>query len=537
MKDTTSTSNFEFCDEDASLNVAFADFQEIPTSGCNVLVKANRNGKRLVLKGLKEEYRQKKVYEEALRKEYDILSSLQHPNIISAEGFEEVEGLGQCIVLEYAGETNLRDALAAGMDRVTKLKIVRELLDAVEYIHMKQIVHRDLKPSNIMVLDDGGYVKIIDFGLSDSDVYTFLKQPSGTEAFMAPEQKVAAGSDTRNDIYSLGCILECMKLGKKFDGIIARCKRPIEERYQTMAALRDDFDSVCRRKARIWLAAAALVAVSLCLFGVRYHWMDYVYAVARSINLTHYSFKKDGLYYNIISKEEGTLELTCGGDFGAYENDITVPDSVEYNGRTYAVVRIGDDAFRQCRDLIGIVLPPTIRSIGNNAFMDCDSLATVNLPDGITEMGDSLFRRCGWLHSVHFSEKMKVIPPYCFTIVKSLRTFRVPNGVTSIQRDAFGECLITEITLPKGLREIERGAFWECINLKEIHIPAGVERIGDYVFWGCNSLKDVYVERAEPLPITDIFYKLKDVRLHVPKGSAEAYRNAEWWKSLTVVED
>ena len=55
MKDTTSTSNFEFCDEDASLNVAFADFQEIPTSGCNVLVKANRNGKRLVLKGLKEE--------------------------------------------------------------------------------------------------------------------------------------------------------------------------------------------------------------------------------------------------------------------------------------------------------------------------------------------------------------------------------------------------------------------------------------------------------------------------------------------------
>ena len=180
MKDTTSTSNFEFCDEDAALNVAFADFQEIPTSGCNVLVKANRNGKRLVLKGLKEEYRQKKVYEEALRKEYDILSSLQHPNIISAEGFEEVEGLGQCIVLEYAGETNLRDALAAGMDRVTKLKIVRELLDAVEYIHMKQIVHRDLKPSNIMVLDDGGYVKIIDFGLSDSDVYTFLKQPSGT---------------------------------------------------------------------------------------------------------------------------------------------------------------------------------------------------------------------------------------------------------------------------------------------------------------------------------------------------------------------
>ena len=116
MKDTTSTSNFEFCDEDASLNVAFADFQEIPTSGCNVLVKANRNGKRLVLKGLKEEYRQKKVYEEALRKEYDILSSLQHPNIISAEGFEEVEGLGQCksIVNAHGGEITVTDHLPHG---------------------------------------------------------------------------------------------------------------------------------------------------------------------------------------------------------------------------------------------------------------------------------------------------------------------------------------------------------------------------------------------------------------------------------------
>lgn len=214
MAKTVSTSNFDFTEKIDLQDTVFSDLLEVPSAGYSLLTKANRNGKWVMLKGLKAEYRRLDVYVKALRKEYDILSSLQHPNIISAESLEEVEGLGTCIVQEYVHGRNLREVLESGLSKESKLQIVRELIDAVEYIHKKQVVHRDLKPSNIMLTDDGRHVKLIDFGLSDSEVYTFLKQPSGTEAYMSPEQKSLSVSDSRNDIYSLGCIMERMELGK-----------------------------------------------------------------------------------------------------------------------------------------------------------------------------------------------------------------------------------------------------------------------------------------------------------------------------------
>lgn len=51
---------------------------------------------------------------------------------------------------------------------------------ALDYIHRRQIIHRDLKPENIMLTGNGGNVKLIDFGYSDTDSYAVLKQPAGT---------------------------------------------------------------------------------------------------------------------------------------------------------------------------------------------------------------------------------------------------------------------------------------------------------------------------------------------------------------------
>ena len=61
-------------------------------------------------------------------------------------------------------------------------------MDALEYIHGKQTAHRDLKPSNIMITRNGQHVKLIDFGLSDTDDYAVYKQPAGTEGYISPEQ-------------------------------------------------------------------------------------------------------------------------------------------------------------------------------------------------------------------------------------------------------------------------------------------------------------------------------------------------------------
>lgn len=537
MAKTVSTSNFDFTEKIDLQDTVFSDLQEVPSAGYSLLTKANRNGKWVMLKGLKAEYRRLDVYVKALRKEYDILSSLQHPNIISAESLEEVEGLGTCIVQEYVHGRNLREVLESGLSKESKLQIVRELIDAVEYIHKKQVVHRDLKPSNVMLTDDGRHVKLIDFGLSDSEVYTFLKQPSGTEAYMSPEQKSLSVSDSRNDIYSLGCIMERMVLGKNYNAIIRRCKKNIDERYQTIEELRKDIETIGSKKKMVWTATLLILLLSVSFLGIRYHWIDRIYSIAKSVNITQYSFQEDGLYYNILSEEDGTVELTYNGTMGSYSGDITIPDHVLHNGKRYTVVRIGDDTFRQCEDLVAIVMPQTLQSLGNNVFMGSNKLATLSFPDNISEMGDSVIRNCLSFRSVRMPSSMTYVPPYFFTGCWKLRSVHLPEGVTTLRRDAFGGSAIDSITLPKSLRVIERGVFWTCFSMKTIRIPAGVERIGDFAFWHCDSLRDVYVERKEPLEITNIFQDLKDVNLHVPKGSAEAYRKAEGWKSLSVTEN
>lgn len=538
MTEPVTTSNFDFAGSIDWQGRVFSDFQEIPTAGHNLLVKANLKGKWVMLKGLKPAYCQSKVYDEALRKEYDIVASLQHPNVISAEGFEQVEGYGKCIVLEYVNGKNLRDALKGNLPKECKMRIVRELLDAVEYIHKKQIVHRDLKPSNIMITDDGQHVKVIDFGLSDSEVYTFLKQPSGTEAFMSPEQKTQSVSDSRNDIYSIGCIMEAMGLGKKYDALIARCQNPIDERWQTIAELRDNINKVERRPLRLWLCAVAVIALCVTAFAVRYHWMDDVYQLARSIELTHYDFQEDGIYYNVLGRgDTPCVEVTNNGNIGCYEGDYTIPDSVLHNGKWYRVTRIGDDAFSHCDGLIALVLPSSVESLGHNAALYCRSLATVNLPDAITLMGDSCLRNCDRIRSVRLPEGMHEVPPYFLSGCSRLRSLYLPEHLKAIRRDALAGTGLDSISLPQGLKQIERGAFWACLSLKRVRIPASVERMGDFIFWHCDSLRDVHVGWQKPPSITNIFRDAKGITLHVPAGTRETYMKSENWKELTIVED
>lgn len=184
----------------------------VSLSGHTRLFTATRYGKRYMLKCLKTDFLYTPVYRQALTKEFEIGLQLEHPNICRTIGMEEVSNLGATIVMEYIDGDTLQTLIAKQkLTAALAHKITEQLMDALEYMHNKQMIHRDLKPSNIMVTHNGQNVKVIDFGLSDSDSFTVLKLPAGTTGYIAPEQLLpGAKSEPQADIYSLGRVIADM---------------------------------------------------------------------------------------------------------------------------------------------------------------------------------------------------------------------------------------------------------------------------------------------------------------------------------------
>ena len=253
----------------------FTNISVVSRSSHNMLLKALRFGQWWMLKCLLPEEKDQPVYQEMLRKEFEILMQMQHLNVVRAFSVENVKGWGPCIIMEWVEGETLLAFLNKQPDKHKLLKLAVEIAEAIEYIHKKGIVHRDIKPSNVMVTHNGENVKLIDFGLADSDIYAVLKQSGGTEGYMAPEQSDGDGPDIRNDIYSFGVILQQMNLGKQFDSIVNHCLEPIDRRYHNMTEVKEALSTKSMRSSktvpRKWLwgmlalviALAVVAAVSL----------------------------------------------------------------------------------------------------------------------------------------------------------------------------------------------------------------------------------------------------------------------------------
>ena len=245
FRDEEPTSGFVRPDEILK-SERFTDFSIVPSRGYSLLVRAKRNGRWWMLKGLKEQYRQDTAYQVILQKEYEITSQLQHPMVVSAFSLEEVENLGLCIVMEWIEGQTLKEWLAQGKhSRKQRRHVADMLMEALAYVQSRQTQHRDLKPSNIMLTHDGQHLKLIDFGLSDTDSHTILKAPAGTEGYMAP--------DRPSDIYSLGCILRQLRLGWLSRMVISKCCTPNNRRYTDTETIKKDLHRCWQWPKRILL--------------------------------------------------------------------------------------------------------------------------------------------------------------------------------------------------------------------------------------------------------------------------------------------
>ena len=151
-----------------------------------------------------------------------------------------------------------------------------------------------------------------------------------------------------------------------------------------------------------------------------------------------HDFEVDGIYYNITDEENRTVEVT---NAIINEGDVVIPSTTTYEGATYTVTSIGEDAFFRCSSLTAINIPEGVTSIGNYAFYNCSSLTAINIPEGVTSIGDYAFYECSRLTSITLPESVTSIGDYAFCNCSSLTAINIPEGVTSIGETAFYNCI------------------------------------------------------------------------------------------------
>lgn len=131
---------------------------------------AKKHGKWVMLKTLRPELRDKAEYREMIEKEFDVRYNLAHPNIIMINDFEDVPGLGMCIITDDVYGDSLRKLLDNGkVDADIQEKIVTRLVDAISYIQTNHIVHHPIRPETIIFTENIRNLKVIDVGFDQRD--------------------------------------------------------------------------------------------------------------------------------------------------------------------------------------------------------------------------------------------------------------------------------------------------------------------------------------------------------------------------------
>ena len=165
-------------------------------------------------------------YDDGLRRrllrEAENAARLQHPAIATFFESGEADGVAY-IAMEFVPGRTLRARLDAGPLPVDAASsTAATLLEALNHAHAAGVLHRDIKPENIMLSDDGGMPKLVDFGLakastgSGAPTLTNLTADRilGTVGYMSPEQLRGEPLDERSDLFALAAVLYEMLSGR-----------------------------------------------------------------------------------------------------------------------------------------------------------------------------------------------------------------------------------------------------------------------------------------------------------------------------------
>ena len=199
------------------------------------------------------------------------------------------------------------------------------------------------------------------------------------------------------------------------------------------------------------------------------------------------------------------------------------------------VTSIGDYAFSYCGNLALATLPAGLQVIGRGAFNQCKKLSSVVIPAGVISIGDGAFAGCSSLPTITVAdgntkyvavdgvllnkEKTQLVQ---YPAGRAATSYVIPKEVTSIEAGAFEAAeKLTAITIPVGIVSIGRMAFESCFALTTISIPATVKTIGANAFGCCQELSEIKVEAANTAYTSVdgvLFDKAKKTLITYPRG-------------------
>ncbi len=164
--------------------------------------------------------------------------------------------------------------------------------------------------------------------------------------------------------------------------------------------------------------------------------------------------------------------------------DVMIPDGV---------IRVGNHAFEQNRQIFSVVIPEGVMEIGSYAFNGCRNLQRVYFPSTLKKIERFAFRDCPIIEAI-LPEGMEVIEKNAFQSCTALRRFYMPDTVTKIETEALQDCMsLTELRFSAKLEMIPDAVCGGCSSLRTVVIPEGPKYIQQNAFRGCSSLREAYV--------------------------------------------
>lgn len=156
------------------------------------------------------------------------------------------------------------------------------------------------------------------------------------------------------------------------------------------------------------------------------------------------------------------------------------------------VSTIGPEAFAECRDLVWVELPSGLTRVEDGLFRDCRRMTESVIPDRVEEIGESAYRGCVQLGRVELPEGLRSVGEHAFSGCVSLGNLELPSGTETLESYAFSGCKsLKTFVLPPRLTKIKEGLFADCTGLEKIEMPADVRKLGSWAFKGCTSLTSV----------------------------------------------